>query len=169
MFCLLAVVVFAGKVNAQRIVYHDKDPFRHIETTTTDYNALTGNSLAFTAFYKTDHKTIDSLYLTFSLPAANDAKSVADTSTGFCAVILKDKQVCPGLYVRQLSYTSAGIERHAISYYFSKTSYSKLLTQNATAVKLSLRGKNFGSFQIDADKQSKIADALKLILTNTNN
>ncbi len=167
LFCFLAVLIFALKVSAQRIVYHDKDPFSHIETTTTDYNALTGNSLAFTAFHETDNKIIDTLYLTFSVPAANDAKSIADTSTGFCEILLKDKQVCSGLYAGQLSYTSGGIQRHAITYYFSKACYSKLLAQNATAVKLSLRGKHLGLFQIDADKQGKIADALKLILTNT--
>lgn len=169
LFCFFAVLIFAFKVNAQRIVYHDKDPFSHIETTTTDYNVLTGNSLAFTAHHETDNKTIDTLYLTFSVPVANDAKSVADTSTGFCELLLKDKEVCSGLYARQLSYTSGGIQRHAITYYFSKACYSKLLTQNTIAVKLSLRGKNLGSFQIDADKQGKIADALKLILPNTNN
>ncbi len=168
-FCFLATLLFACKANAQRIVYHDKDPFSHIETTTTDYNDLTGNRLAFTAFYETDNKTIDTLYLTFSVPAASDAKSVADTSKGYCELLLKDKEVCSGLYARQLSYTSGGIQRHAITYYFSKAWYNKLLTQNVTAVKLALRGRSLGSFQIDVNKQGKIADALKLVLTNTNN
>ena len=167
--CFLAVLLLALKVDAQKIVYHDKDPFSHIETATTDYNALAGNRLAFSAFYETDNKIMDSLNLTFSVPAANVAKSVADTSTGVCEILLKDKQVCYELYIRQLSYTSGGMERHAITYYFSKASYSKLVAQNSIAVKLSLRGKNLGLFQIDMDKQGTIANALKLILTNANN
>ena len=163
-------IILTLSSQGQKIVYHDKDPFMHTETINTDFNILKEDNnftaLSFEASYETNNKTTDTLFLTFSMPEKNDLKAISDTSSGLCQVILADKQVCSGLYTRQLNYTSGGIHRHSITYAFNKLAYTRLIAQNATDVKLALKSKNFGSFHIDTDKQDKIANAIRLIFGN---